>query len=240
MLRPGSRNVRPLEPTLKLTVKSSDESPFFSTDTSQVYNWAFNYKHNEDRWNPPDLISKEPYLKDSSQKVVPPLRDPHPIPNGANVDIVMTHGPPWMHLDRCYNGYRAGCPQLLQALDRVRPLIHCFGHIHEAWGAERVVWKARTDGNEVQAAPERGKMGEVAEVLGSLEPPLGSPIQKPDGKDVIERGAAYVNVSKASPAPLRAGEETLLINSSIMSLRYAPINAGWLVDLELPIMSPKS
>jgi hypothetical protein len=153
---------------------------------------------------------------------------------------MMTHGPPWMHLDRCDNGDRAGCPQLLQALDRVRPLIHCFGHIHEAWGAERVVWKARAAENEGQAALERGKVGEVAEVQGSLEPQLGSTIQRPDDEDVIRRGAAYVDVSQSSPAPLRTGEETLLINSSIMSSRYTPINAGWLVDLELPVWSPES
>jgi hypothetical protein len=103
-----------------------------------------------------------------------------------------------------------------------------------------VVWKARAAENEGQAALERGKVGEVAEVQGSLEPQLGSTIQRPDDEDVIRRGAAYVDVSQSSPAPLRTGEETLLINSSIMSSRYTPINAGWLVDLELPVWSPES
>jgi Icc-related predicted phosphoesterase len=95
-----------------------------------VFNWAFNYAHNEDRWNPPELISKEPFLKDRSQKVVPPAQPGHYIPSD-DVDIIMTHGPPWQHLDQTSRGIFAGCPQLLQALDRVRPRLHCFGHIHE-------------------------------------------------------------------------------------------------------------
>lgn len=95
-----------------------------------VFNWAFNYAHNEDRWNPPELISKEPYLKDRSQNVILPARPGKPIPSDQ-VDIVMTHGPPWRHLDETHGGEFAGCPQLLQAINRVRPRLHCFGHIHE-------------------------------------------------------------------------------------------------------------
>jgi hypothetical protein len=205
---------------------------------SPVYNWAFNYKHNEDRWNPPNLISKEPYLKDEKQAVVLPLRDPHPIPKDAKVDIMMTHGPPWMHLDHCDSGYKAGCPQLLQALNRVRPLMHCFGHIHEAWGAERVTWNPSLARSAGDRSSEVGKVGESTECLGSLET-SGSAIQTPDDKDVVSRGAAYLNFSRTGEKPLQVGEETLLINSSIMSLNYSLVNAGWLIDLELPAKTPE-
>jgi Icc-related predicted phosphoesterase len=97
-----------------------------------VYNWAFNYPHNEDRWNPSSLISKIGFPKDQKLPVVKPTTPSTPIPADAKIDLVMTHGPPWMHRDKCFlQGTRAGCPQLLQALDRVRPRLHCFGHIHE-------------------------------------------------------------------------------------------------------------
>jgi hypothetical protein len=96
-------------------------------------NWAFNYAHHEDRYNPPELISKEPYIKDPKKSVVSPTGPFNPIPKDAEVDIFLTHGPPWTHLDRCDgDGYLAGCPHLLSALNRVRPRLHCFGHIHEA------------------------------------------------------------------------------------------------------------
>lgn len=99
--------------------------------------WAFNYPHDEDRWNPPSLIEVP------TAKPAPKARgDPKPIPEGAEVDIVMTHGPAHLRLDRCRDGNRAGCPHLLSALERVRPRLHCCGHIHEAWGAERVEWSS--------------------------------------------------------------------------------------------------
>jgi hypothetical protein len=134
-----------------------------------------------------------------------------------------------MHLDKCANGgHRAGCPQLLRALDRVRPRLHCFGHIHEAWGAERVTWK---DGN---GEPGDGKVGEKTETIGTLEAAKNSGIQTPDDSDVIERRGAYVDVSSGSGRPLEVGKESLLVNSSIMTLAYRAGHAGWLVDLDLP------
>jgi hypothetical protein len=59
-------------------------------------------------------------------------------------------------------------------------------------------------------------------------------VQTPFDKAVIERKAAYIDVSSESGRPLEYGKETLLINSSIMSRRYQPVQAGWIVDLDLP------
>jgi multisite-specific tRNA:(cytosine-C5)-methyltransferase len=36
---------------------------------------------------------------------------------------------------------RAGCGDLFAAVARARPRVHCFGHIHEGWGAKKVVWR---------------------------------------------------------------------------------------------------
>lgn len=71
-----------------------------------------------------------------------------PSPNGpcasshmpSNVDIVMTHGPPYSILDQV-DGENLGCPGLLRGVSRARPLMHCFGHIHEGHGANIVTWQ---------------------------------------------------------------------------------------------------
>jgi predicted phosphodiesterase len=51
-----------------------------------------------------------------------------------NLDILVTHGPPWGHLDLTMSGQAAGCLDLLDTLRRVRPRLHVFGHIHESHG----------------------------------------------------------------------------------------------------------
>ncbi|PRY98282.1 metallophosphatase domain-containing protein [Marinilabilia salmonicolor] len=47
----------------------------------------------------------------------------------GNTDILITHMPPRGILDN-----EAGCPQLLEKVDSIRPKLHLFGHIHEGYG----------------------------------------------------------------------------------------------------------
>ena len=48
----------------------------------------------------------------------------------------MTHGPPLGRGDGSVLGTRAGCLDLLNEVqNRVKPQFHCFGHIHEGYGA---------------------------------------------------------------------------------------------------------
>lgn len=54
------------------------------------------------------------------------------IPGG--IDILITHGPPLGILDLTVNDEPAGCGDLLKALERIRPRLHIFGHIHEGYG----------------------------------------------------------------------------------------------------------
>ena len=58
------------------------------------------------------------------------------IPEG--VDVLVTHGPPAGYGDRCWDGRRVGCADLLEALHRVKPRVNCFGHIHEDRGEWQV------------------------------------------------------------------------------------------------------
>lgn len=56
------------------------------------------------------------------------------IPKGT--DILVTHGPPFGIFDETEDELRVGCEDLRKAVqERVKPRIHCFGHIHEGGGS---------------------------------------------------------------------------------------------------------
>lgn len=52
----------------------------------------------------------------------------------SKLDILVTHGPPFKVLDRNLYGVFTGCEDLLEKVKEVKPKIHAFGHIHEAYG----------------------------------------------------------------------------------------------------------
>jgi Icc-related predicted phosphoesterase len=54
------------------------------------------------------------------------------IPEG--VDVLITHGPPFGILDQVSNGKHVGDPDLLEAVKRIKPKLHVFGHIHSGYG----------------------------------------------------------------------------------------------------------
>lgn len=62
------------------------------------------------------------------------------IPN--DIDILITHGPPYGVLDKVNLSSRgdkfklAGCEELRLALERVKPKLHVFGHIHSEGGKQ--------------------------------------------------------------------------------------------------------
>lgn len=51
-----------------------------------------------------------------------------------NTDILITHGPPYGYLDQTARGEKVGCRDLLEAVERIQPRVHIFGHIHEGYG----------------------------------------------------------------------------------------------------------
>ena len=54
------------------------------------------------------------------------------IPEG--IDILVTHGPPFGILDFVQRGEHAGCKDLRDAVERIKPRLHVFGHIHSGHG----------------------------------------------------------------------------------------------------------
>jgi len=69
----------------------------------------------------------------------------------ANTDILITHGPPAYHLDLEY-----GCLALLDAIWKIRPHLHVFGHIHAARGTETIAW---TEGQRIYEKIVGGRGG---------------------------------------------------------------------------------
>jgi len=93
------------------------------------------------------------------------------IPRG--IDVLVTHGPPYGILDLNYHGEHVGCKDLRDVIERVRPRLHVFGHIHGAHGvmayggatyvnasvvneAYKPVWKAFTIDLEPLGQPREG------------------------------------------------------------------------------------
>lgn len=94
----------------------------------------------------------------------PPGAHDFRIPSG--VDVAVTHGPPLGVLDGAGMAQlqglppdhpatdRAGCDALFQAVHAARPQLHCFGHIHEAWGGYLATWRDDDGHNDGQALPD--------------------------------------------------------------------------------------
>ncbi|KAL8827452.1 MAG: hypothetical protein Q9191_003177 [Dirinaria sp. TL-2023a] len=156
----------------------------------EFWDWAFNYPHDEDRFNPPSKAS-EP-------------APANPVPSWPNVDVMLTHGPPHGILDATSSGEMVGCKFLRNASQRCRPRLHCFGHIHEGWGAQRIQW-------------ERGTIEKAT----------------PESEQMLKNRSAYLPAHKDGPAPMVFGEETIFVNASIMNINYRPVNAPWVVDIDL-------
>jgi hypothetical protein len=129
---------------------------------------------------------------------------------------MMTHGPPMGVLDATYTGEHVGCEHLLRAARRCKPRLHCFGHIHEGWGAQRVTWK----GGEDLDVKAEDHIEESEDIQVNME-------------DAVESRAVGLDVSSECATPLDFGKDTLMVNASIMTVTYKPWNSPWLVDLDL-------
>lgn len=51
----------------------------------------------------------------------------------ANIDVLITHQPPYGVLDEC-DAQHYGSPTLLETILQVKPQVHLFGHTHNAYG----------------------------------------------------------------------------------------------------------
>lgn len=55
-----------------------------------------------------------------------------------DVDVLLTHGPAYGILDQTADGRKVGCEMLRERIKEVKPQLSVFGHIHEAYGVQKV------------------------------------------------------------------------------------------------------
>lgn len=183
------------------TMKSGAKfSLYASPYTPEFGDWAFPYNRNEDRFSHPNQV-----LEGCTSIAE------NPIPSFPEIDIIMTHGAPKDIMDDCAQGNQ-GCKNLLRAMRRARPRMHCFGHIHEGYGAYVVAWKLDTSKANTKDTSTSTSTSETH----APGRPLINQYPEPTGCAV-----AY-------------GQETLMVNAAIMTGENDPDNAPWLVDIELP------
>ena len=181
------------EGTHSFTLKSGATFTIYvSPYTPAFCDWAFAYERNEDRFNGPHQVAAGITSIASN-----------PIPD--NVDIVMTHGPPKGILDWCPQGH-VGCENVLQAIRRVKPMMHCFGHVHDDYGIEVVDWKKAT----TDKTPLKNE---------ALHRHYDDPPENPYPEPYIWKYGR--------------GDRTLAVNAAIMTAEQQPENAPWLVSLNL-------
>jgi predicted phosphodiesterase len=182
-------------------------SPYTPKDGNPLSESAFQYPSSHDRFNPPNYPG--PRWK------IPAGTSASLIPEG--VDIIMTHGPPRYILDRNANGDSTGCDHLRRAIARTKPRLHCFGHIHDGYGAHRIDWESsNVTGNEdehIELLPH--------EFVGRNQ----------------ARKKGFANLPPASADAL-AGNQTLMVNAAIVDTNMEATNAPWRVELAFPVMEP--
>lgn len=227
-------------------------------------NWAFGYERGIDRFNPaaaknpvPDYRNHGDGDRDDDGVATAAHDGAHDDENGEqhpdinvsrkddqdlDIDIMLTHGPPQGILDTTNTGESVGCEHLRRAVERCRPLLHCFGHIHESWGAVVKRW----DDDEKAAEKWKGVQGDDNDDRGDFKgknPNMNyqapAKTQKAEGEILLDPGTyesqklrrgAYIDATG-----LEGGRETVFVNASVMSLGYEPLNAPWVVDVELPL-----
>lgn len=132
----------------------------------------------------------------------------------SDTAILVAHMPPIGHLDASGHWIRGGCPALLGALLRTKPLLHVCGHCHEGRGGRVIRWKDEAEG-------ERS-------VSDWRDPGAGN--KKQSLFDLTKSRLGYA---------LRAGEETAVVNASIAAKSHGrgakAFNKPVVVDVELPV-----
>jgi len=188
----------------KFTIYASPYTPEFC-------DFGFPYERDEDRFNVEGQVAKG--VKSIAT---------NPVPDFPGCQIMMTHGPPKGIMDKNYSDLECGCDNLMRAVARAKPLLYCFGHIHEGYGASLVTWKDSSEpGPEsiesmtetIQTYPEASQESDIKLGKNVLVNPYPNVMQRPE---------------------IRVGKDTLMVNSAIMTVRYQPENRPWVVDLDLP------
>ncbi|KAI0806377.1 ser/Thr protein phosphatase family protein [Xylaria sp. FL0064] len=157
---------------------------------------------------------------------------------GEQVDVVITHGPPHGIMDFAQSR-RAGCPNLFAAIARARPRLHCFGHIHEGWGAKLVAWRRQVSEQPSHFTDIDNNHSKVIEKLSNITETkydmTGTRLEKLEtARQLTQRGYCSTSHGADDDAPPKWKMHTLFVNAAAQGLEGLPVQPPWLVRFELP------
>lgn len=157
-----------------------------------------------------------------------------------DADVVITHGPPKGVLDLTASQQRGGCNHLFAAIAKTRPRLHCFGHIHEGWGAKLVAWR----GEEATEDPSHftdidNTFSTLVESLTTLKPGKWDTPQVIHDKTkefqrLTKEGFRGTSHCSDDEHPITPGRHTLFVNAALEALEGGQVQLPWVVDIELP------
>ena len=140
---------------------------------------------------------------------------------------------------------RAGCQRLFSAIERARPKVHCFGHIHRESGAKLVTWRSKqqVEGfstiNHLTAIDNgRSSVIEKLSLLRSSKFDTDGDVVAREMKLRRYEEVRCVETSHCTGDQycIQRGEQTLFVNAALMP---ADVDQGrvlqrpWQVDIEL-------
>ncbi|KAI0879908.1 Metallo-dependent phosphatase-like protein [Annulohypoxylon maeteangense] len=156
-------------------------------------------------------------------------------------DIVITHGPPKGIMDLTHSRERAGCPDLFAAVARACPRLHCFGHIHEGWGAKLVTWREKISEIPSHFADIDNDKSVVIETLRGFryskvdEDKTEAASEKQNKTRLCTEGICrYTSHCIGDHNQLLGGSQTLFVNAATQGDEEYPVQLPWLVNIELP------
>lgn len=158
-----------------------------------------------------------------------------------SVDIVIIHGPPKGIMDFTASKQRAGCEHLFAAVARARPRLHCFGHIHEVWGAKLITWWGeKVSDNPSHFSEIDNETSVVVESLTSLHPTKwdrGCPKKVKEKKERLEKlnRAGYRWTSHCKDPTTKTLCSRVFVNAAIQSLEEEEDpQLSWIIEMDLP------
>jgi predicted phosphohydrolase len=149
-----------------------------------------------------------------------------------NTDIVITHSPPHGVLDYTDHKTRAGSSSLFATVAQAKPKMHCFGHIHEAWGAKFVAWRETFDNTPTHFTAIDNDRSEPVESLASLR--VGNFDTSESASEKTARREKYNDQGCCTITKSLEHEQTMFVNAAIEGPAEGVQQHPWVVELDLP------
>nr|POF06244.1 isoform a of upf0046 protein [Quercus suber] len=177
---------------------------FASPYTASVNDWAFQYDPQHD----------------------------HKWAIGDGVDLVMTHSPPKGVLDYTDSRERAGSASLFAAVAKSKPLLHCFGHIHEAWGAKVISWRSEVGESPTHFTAIDNDKSRTIESLAALRPhkldTTSTKLEKAETR-AAHNQKKYCDAGRCG----EKGQQTMFVNAAAQETDEQIRQLPWMVDINL-------